>query len=604
MDFKKFITLVIILVLFIGSDLTAYSYDDTEFMLSAVVKLQTEGRNPEAISLLNRLYAENPKNINILVALTDYYINNNNLLMANKYLKKLTDLKVNNSQTYSLSARIYLKIYDYQHAEIMARKALDLNYKNKSAYLALGNAYLMLSKAYVNKEELLQKSLEAYQKLLSYNDASAEGHVGLGKVYLAMGRNQKAYDEMLKAYELAIDDTDVMYELGKFYSEVGESDKSIRIFNKYLSLVKNPDEKTLLLIAQVYEKLGDMDNAKKFYLRVIKINPNNYAAKQRSFDLINFTAGNENFKIDNIIPVAAFKPQNKNHVQEKQLIEAYNLLFYGRYLEGRDKLTSILTDDPANFLAVAALCEYYYLKWQEKDFNSSQYVSDVNYIEKNEDSPGDRISRLKFEQVNKSDIPEEMKNSLLNSFSYDTPDIWEKFNYMRSLYIKKDFPAARSSLNEILVSGVSSNDILMMAFFLYADGDYYDSLDIISQLDSSFSIDSYSDRVKLKIKEADEVVNTAVQLYNDKNKKKMSQNKAISLKLFNKAFSCFPSSKKAYYYYADVLYKMGNYTQAYNAFKQYYILDKLYPSQPYFVSRKKLDKMLYKYKLKAELGGK
>jgi len=120
---------------------------------------------------------------------------------------------------------------------------------------------------------------EAYEQTININKEDSVAHNNLGNVYRDMGNYDKAIEEYLKAIEIEKKLTTPYLNLGSIYQYIlSKPEKAIGIYKQ--GIEANPDYVDLYnLLAGVYEKQGDLDNAKKYYEESLSIKADNPAAQ-------------------------------------------------------------------------------------------------------------------------------------------------------------------------------------------------------------------------------------------------------------------------------------------------------------------------------------
>lgn len=120
---------------------------------------------------------------------------------------------------------------------------------------------------------------QAYEQTININKEDSVAHNNLGNVYRDMGDYDKAIEEYLKAIEIEKKLTTPYLNLGSIYQYIlSKPEEAIKIYKKGIDA--NPEYADLYnLLAGVYEKQGDLDNAKKYYEESLSIKTDNPAAQ-------------------------------------------------------------------------------------------------------------------------------------------------------------------------------------------------------------------------------------------------------------------------------------------------------------------------------------
>jgi tetratricopeptide (TPR) repeat protein len=164
--------------------------------------------------------------------------------------------------SYARAAWEYLKTGDYQDAERLCRKALELNPKSSSALYYLGLAmcgrkqydeaikYLEqaatlapgkseirtnLGAAFAAKGSL-DEAISQLQKALEIDPNDVSAHSNLGAVMLRRGDKQGAMPHLLQTVRLKPDDYEAHYNLARLLDEQGDIDKAIEHYRTTVQL--------------------------------------------------------------------------------------------------------------------------------------------------------------------------------------------------------------------------------------------------------------------------------------------------------------------------------------------------------------------------------
>jgi tetratricopeptide (TPR) repeat protein len=129
-----------------------------------------------------------------------------------------------------------------------------------------------LAKAYVNNNDLVNAKKYFY-KALELKSDYYEAKFALAKAYL---KEKKDSEALVLLEELAhqIYDTEVYYELGRFYYNHGQIDKAINEFKRVLGRMSG-HANSLYSLGLAYEAQGDIKEALKYFAKVLELNPRN-----------------------------------------------------------------------------------------------------------------------------------------------------------------------------------------------------------------------------------------------------------------------------------------------------------------------------------------
>lgn len=187
--------------------------------------------------------------------LAHYYYDNGEYNKAIGVLQtSISGKKSINKDVYALYARVYYDMKEFEKAQNYALKTLDIDKKNPSSLLVLGNI------AYRNKD--YQNALKYYKKIQGkFNDFSAE--LALAQTYLSMKDVQKAKDIYSKILKVSSKSFMAYYQMALL-----EPDREFEYLKKAISI--NPDFKDAWIdLARVSLKRDNIDKAIS-YLRIAK----------------------------------------------------------------------------------------------------------------------------------------------------------------------------------------------------------------------------------------------------------------------------------------------------------------------------------------------
>jgi tetratricopeptide (TPR) repeat protein len=225
--------------------------------------LEAEGRTGEAITQLDTLVAENPKQADALYELAR--IHKNASLRA---IQMLHDLDPDSFQLHALMGEVYADNERYAEAAREYEAALAKRPDAPGIHHALGIAYWVLhhyaeaenqfllalkedpNDAMTNlylgdiavKQGRYQEALEFLQRAETGQPRMEEIHLVLGKCYHGMNQPDKAKEELLMASAEAPNDAKPHYVLAQLYREANDVDSSNREMAIFERLSKSDHE--------------------------------------------------------------------------------------------------------------------------------------------------------------------------------------------------------------------------------------------------------------------------------------------------------------------------------------------------------------------------
>ena len=571
-----------------GIALQAQSTDYTE-QDSVVLarRLLNNGNVNEAEVILNNEIKNNPKNTRAYIELAEICISKNQLSKAKGLLNKAFDLEPNNPKAYSLTASLLYKNSQFDQAEQIARKTLAMDDSDSNSYLILGRIYIdrAENQQYLPQSKVDSLRKEGYRnfKLASkYNPASADTHIGLAKVYLREGKDEKALDELLIAEELGFSNPDILYFIGESYYQLGKYEKAIKFLKKPVVYNSGKYYRSHFILANVYEKLGNADTAKREYLATLKYKPNDVEARVRLDQL------NENIEISQRLESNTVLVKN---IEEKS-IESLNTLadYYlvmDKLPQARDLYRQVLEKDSNNLRARVGLCELYYAQWILGYFNPKTYYADRLYLEDDLDYIELTVPLVKVKITSSQGISPPVKEELLEISGNTDQNPQNLINVSRAAFLLGNYKMSKKILGSLVVRSLSDYERFELAKGLFLDRNFYESRTLLKSLQSSYPdeiIASMLNRIEDKIRLSESIVDEGVKLY----KKKDYQ--AAILK-YKQALKKFPLCKIAHIQYAHALYKIGNKDKANEMIDLYQMLEDMYPTAVPELSWKEVQKI-------------
>ncbi|MGP8247150.1 MAG: tetratricopeptide repeat protein [Bryobacteraceae bacterium] len=192
---------------------------------------------------------------------------------AIQYYQQALKLDPSSSLIFEELANLYIETNRLADAEAQAQDMLKQDPDNLGAHRMLGRVYTKIAGAQQGRvdESYLRKAVEQYQWITQKAPKDSESWVMLGK--LQSFSNNPAEAE--KAFNAAIaanpDDEEALAALGNLYAEMGDNNKAIEKLK--LLVDKNPNERTLALLAQQYEQMEDFKDAADALKKAVALAP-------------------------------------------------------------------------------------------------------------------------------------------------------------------------------------------------------------------------------------------------------------------------------------------------------------------------------------------
>ncbi|NWF88553.1 MAG: tetratricopeptide repeat protein [Ignavibacteriaceae bacterium] len=162
---------------------------------------------------------------------------------------------------------------DYASAILEFQDALSLD-PNAAVFYSLGKNYYNLNK--------LSLSIQNARKAVELNPYEKEYYLLLSSVYSSAKQFDSALVTLEKAIQLDTTDVEMYYKLARLY-EGSKPLKAIETYEKITSII-GPDWNVLVHVAELYEKLGNLDAAVSSIEKLISLDPANVGLQKILID--------------------------------------------------------------------------------------------------------------------------------------------------------------------------------------------------------------------------------------------------------------------------------------------------------------------------------
>jgi len=175
---------------------------------------------------------------------------------AEEMLKKAIEINPENEGNYIELAQLYRNAGEYDKTEEMLKKAIEINPENGWNYIELMQLYLSGGE-YDKTEEMGKKAIEI-------NPESENAYIILGLLYRGSKEYDKAEEMFKKVLEINPRNYHASVGLGLGYKFQGEYDKAEEMFKKALEI--NPGNKnTYTLLGTLYRGNNEYDKAEEMF---------------------------------------------------------------------------------------------------------------------------------------------------------------------------------------------------------------------------------------------------------------------------------------------------------------------------------------------------
>ena len=202
--------------------------------------------------------------------------NSEEALKAIQYFKDALKADPKASATYEELTELYLALNRPADATALAQEAIKQNPDNVAAHRMLGRVYF----SQINKgqqgqvdERALRMAMQEYQKVTEKDPKDVDSWVTLGRLYA--GTNDSTNAE--KAYNTALgldpDNEEALTGLALVYGNNGDTGKAIDKLKA--ATEKNPNPRSLMMLAQAYENQKNYQDAAGALKKALELQPEN-----------------------------------------------------------------------------------------------------------------------------------------------------------------------------------------------------------------------------------------------------------------------------------------------------------------------------------------
>jgi adenylate cyclase len=198
---------------------------------------------------------------------------------------------------YYLQARKIANEWEGDQQEVDAmiqlyEQALDLDPDFALGYYGIGSA-LHFGKRNGSPTELwIDSALVLAEKALSLDPSLAEGYYLRSEIYKTLENITASDRDLLKAYELAPNNPDVLFSMRDYYFKNGEYDRGALMRVKAVEVqYSKKDPEYFIHWGIVYEIIGDFEKAEMLYKQAIKLDPGRTVIKDNLAHMYAYSMG-------------------------------------------------------------------------------------------------------------------------------------------------------------------------------------------------------------------------------------------------------------------------------------------------------------------------
>ncbi len=180
--------------------------------------------------------------------------------------RKAIEIQPDYANAYSNLGNILRELGQLKEAEILTRKAIELKPDFANAYSNLGNILKDIGK--LNEAEL------SHRKAIELNPNSAEAYSNLGSILKDLGTFKEAEILTRKAIELKPDFANAYINLGNILRTLGKLKEAEKATRKAI-ILKQDDANAHATLGSILSALNTFTKAKNSYEKAIELDPKN-----------------------------------------------------------------------------------------------------------------------------------------------------------------------------------------------------------------------------------------------------------------------------------------------------------------------------------------
>ncbi len=238
--------------------------DGADFASKVFLSMNNSGK---AEKFLKKIIEIKPDDLEVLAQLASVYSDQRDFSSAITTYKKIIDLSPSNEDAFYGMGLVYLKMMNWNDAVSSLSRAVELNPDRKEAYFQIATAHQELKE--------FDKAAEAYKKFIATNPAQPfESYNLLGRCLLELGQYSEAAEAFRQALKGIPDDVNITYKLAQSYEKAGQLDQAAETFIKLAEM--EPDDAKIYYntIINMYNNAKMPDKAAEAARKLVELNPN------------------------------------------------------------------------------------------------------------------------------------------------------------------------------------------------------------------------------------------------------------------------------------------------------------------------------------------
>ncbi|MEO0228007.1 MAG: PEGA domain-containing protein [candidate division WOR-3 bacterium] len=202
------------------------------------------------IDILKKRIEKDSLNPKLYIELGDTYLKNNLLPEALIEYQKAISLDASNFDAYLKSGDIYLKLQQLDKAESSYYMALNLNPRSREATIGLFRSYYFQKK--------IDNAIKLGEEIIKVEPENIEVHQVLKELYKQKDLKDKVLIELEILSSLMPNNKQIFKELATIHHEQNNIERSVKCWHRVLAVDKE-DTEALFELGKYYYSMGDYD---------------------------------------------------------------------------------------------------------------------------------------------------------------------------------------------------------------------------------------------------------------------------------------------------------------------------------------------------------
>ncbi len=220
---------------------------------------------------LKKIIELKPDDLHAYLLLASVYYNQRAYSSALTTYQKIIELNPNRDDAHYGLGLVNLKMMKWKEAIPPLKRAIQLNQDNKEAYLHIGTAYQELRE--------FNGAIDAYQQYLSTNPNQPwDVYTQLGVCQMEVEKYEDAVNSFTKALEGYGDDVALLYKLAQAYEKAGQIDQAAATYEKLAQITPEDAKRYYNMVIMMYNTANMPEKAAEVAQKLVELDPNDTEA--------------------------------------------------------------------------------------------------------------------------------------------------------------------------------------------------------------------------------------------------------------------------------------------------------------------------------------